>query len=130
MNGWFNPDSWLDVVDHLLLILGVLLTLVVPTWISSRKTHRDLKDVKDQVKNGHTNTNLRDDVDRVLERLEELSRHITEISRGFSGLKSELIDEEIRRRESVKELRGDLRDGISNIEGRLSNLEVRIKPNE
>ncbi len=130
MNGWFNPDSWLDVADHLLLILGVLLTAVVPTWISSRKTHRDLRDVKDQVKNGHTNTNLRDDVDRVLERLEELSRHVNEITRGFSGLKSELIDEEVRRRESVKELRGDLRDGISHIEGRINNLEKQIKPNE
>ena len=105
MNGWFNPDNWLDIADHLLLILGVLLTTVVPTWFSTRKTHRDL-------------------------RLEELSKHVTEIARGFSGLKSELIDEEIRRRESVRELRGDLRDGISHIEGRLTNLEHQIKPNE
>jgi predicted RNase H-like nuclease (RuvC/YqgF family) len=130
MNGWFNPDSWMDVWSQFLLIVGALSIAIAPSWFSARKTHRDLRDVKDQVKNGHTNTNLRDDVDRVLERLEELSRHVMEISRGFSGLKSELIDEEIRRRESVKELRGDLRDGISHIEGRLSNLEVRIKPNE
>lgn len=130
MNGWFNPDSWLDIVDHVLLILGVLVTLVVPPWISSRKTHRELKDVKDQVKNGHTNTNLRDDVDRVLERLEELYRHVTEIARGFSGIKAELIDEEVRRRESVRELRGDLRDGISHFDSRLKDLEKKIKPNE
>jgi predicted nucleic acid-binding Zn-ribbon protein len=130
MNGWFNPDSWMDVWSQFLLIVGALSIAIAPSWFSARKTHRDLRDVKDQVKNGHTNTNLRDDVDRVLERLEELSKHITEIARGFSGLKSELIDEEIRRRESVRELRGDLRDGISHIEGRLSNLEVRIKPNE
>jgi predicted RNase H-like nuclease (RuvC/YqgF family) len=129
MNGWFNPDNWLDVADHLLLILGAMATLIIPPWISSRKTHRDLKDVKDQVKNGHTNTNLRDDLDRVLERLEELSRHVTEIARGFSGLKSELIDEEIHRRESIKELRFDLREGISQIEGRLTGLEGQIKPN-
>lgn len=129
MNGWFNPDSWMDIADHLLLVLGVLLTLVVPTWISAKKTHKDLKDVKDQVKNGHTNTNLRDDLDRVLERLEELSRHVTEIGRGFASHKSELVDEEIRRRESVKELRDDLRDGMAHIEGRVTNLEGRIKPN-
>lgn len=129
MNGWFNPDSWIDLVDHVLLILGVLATLVVPQWISSRKTHRELKDVKDQVKNGHTNTNLRDDVDRVLDRLEELSKHVTEIARGFSGMKSELIDEEIRRRESVKELRGDLRDGLTHVENRIKNLEKQIDSN-
>jgi predicted transcriptional regulator len=130
MNGWFNPDSWMDVWSQLLLIVGALSIAIAPSWFSARKTHKDLRDVKDQVKNGHTNTNLRDDLDRVLERLEELSRHVTEISRGFSGLKSELIDEEIRRRESVRELRGDLRDGMSHIEGRMNNLERRIKPNE
>jgi predicted RNase H-like nuclease (RuvC/YqgF family) len=128
MNGWFNPDSWMDVWSQLLLIVGALSIAIAPSWVAARKTHRDLRDVKDQVKNGHTNTNLRDDVDRVLARLEELSRHVTEMARGFSGLKSELIDEEIRRRESVKELRVDLRDGISHIEGRLNELEGQIKP--
>jgi predicted RNase H-like nuclease (RuvC/YqgF family) len=128
MNGWFNPDSWMDVWSQFLLIVGAISIAIAPSWFSARKTHKDLRDVKDQVKNGHTNTNLRDDVDRVLARLEELSRHVTEMSRGFSGLKSELIDEEIHRRESVKELRSDLRDGMSHIEGRLNELEGQIKP--
>jgi predicted nucleic acid-binding Zn-ribbon protein len=129
MNGWFNPDSWMDVWSQFLLILGALSIAIAPSWFSARKTHKDLRDVKDQVKNGHTNTNLRDDLDRVLERLEELSRHVTEISRGFSALKSELIDEEIHRRESVKELRSDLRDGMSHIDVRLTELEGDINSN-
>jgi len=129
MNGWFNPDSWMDIWSQLLLVMGGIAIAVVPSWVTARKTHKDLKVVKDEVKNGHTNTNLRDDLDRVLERLEELSRHVTEIGRGFASHKSELIEEEIRRRESIRELRSDLREGMSQIGNRMTNLEGRINPN-
>ena len=130
MNGWFNPDSWMDIWSQLLLVMGGVAIAVTPSWFTARKTQKDLKVVKDEVKNGHTNTNLRDDLDRVLERLEELSRHVTEISRGIASHKSELIDEETRRRESVRELRSDFRDGMSQIMDRVNGLEGRVKPNE
>ena len=70
MNGWFNPDSWMDIWSQLLLVMGGVAIAVTPSWFTARKTQKDLKVVKDEVKNGHTNTNLRDDLDRVLERLE------------------------------------------------------------
>ena len=135
MNGWFNPDNWLDVVDHFLLILGVIATAVVPSWFAARN-HKEIKDVKDQVVNGHKSP-MRFDLDRVLERLEDLSRFITEVGRGVQGLRTELVDEESRRRESVKELRSEManhrnefRDGISHIDARLIELERRFKPDE
>lgn len=136
MNGWFNPDSWMDVLDHILLILGVLVTATVPTWIAAR-SRRDLRDVKEQVTNGHKSP-LRVDLDRVLERLDALAKFVEEIQRGVSGLRTELVDEEGRRRDSVRELRSDLernrRDcaaGIDNIhsdlEHKLFELEMRMR---
>lgn len=135
MNGWFNPDDWMDVIDHLLLVLGVIGAAAVPSWFAARN-HRELKDVKNQVVNGHKSP-LRMDLDRVLERLEEVSSFVNEIFRGVSGLRSELVDEEARRRESVRELRTDMernrsqiRDGIDQIEQRLLELERRMGPDK
>lgn len=132
MDKWFNPDSWMDVADHILLIIGVVVTAAVPAWLS----RRDIRDVKNQVSNGHKSP-MRLDLDRVLERLEDLSRFVNEIGRGVRGLRAELIDEEGRRRENVHELRADIersrgecRDGIAHIERRLFELENRIKPDE
>ncbi|MFM8798741.1 MAG: DUF2746 domain-containing protein [Fluviibacter sp.] len=132
MDQWFNPDSWMDVVDHLLLIIGVVVTAAVPAWLS----RRDIRDVKNQVSNGHKSP-MRLDLDRVLERLEALSHFVSEIGRGVHGLRTDLVDEESRRRESVKELRGDIersrgecRAGISHIERRLYELEKQINTNE
>lgn len=118
MEGWFNPDNWLDVVDHLLLIIGVVATAVVPSWFAARN-HKEIRSVKDQVVNGHTSP-MRDDLDRVLARLEELSKFLAEVGRGVSGLRSDLNDEEIRRRENIRELRSDIDRKLAELESRLN----------
>ena len=135
MNGWFNPDSWMDVLDHLLLVMGVLLTVTVPTIISAR-SNKNIREVKEQVTNGHTSP-MRLDLDRVLNRLEEMSVFILEVQRGVSGLRAELLDEEGLRRESVREVRSnmernrnEIKAGMSHIEGRLNELEKQIHTNE
>lgn len=128
MNGWFNPDSWMDVIDHFLLVVGVLITTMVPAWFAARN-HKVIKDVKDQVVNGHKSP-LRSDLDRVLARLDELSQFVVDISKGLAGLRSELGDEESRRRESVRELRGDADRNFAEIERKLSELENKIDGNK
>ena len=131
MNGWFNPDSWLDIVDHVLLIVGALSMAIVPTWFAARN-NRTLKAVKDQVVNGHKSP-MRSDLDLVLTRLEDVSSRVDGIARDVSGLRSELAEEENRRRDNVRELhndmsrnRSDLRDGISDMSRRLEILERDI----
>jgi predicted nucleic acid-binding Zn-ribbon protein len=133
MNGWFNPDSWMDILSHFLLVVGAIGVAAVPSWFAARN-HREIKDVKDQVVNGHK-VPLRFDLDRVLERLEEVSKYVTDVGRGVAGLRTELADEEVRRRENVRELRSDMernreevRDGISHIERRLFDLERDARP--
>lgn len=121
MNGWFNPDNWMDVVDHLLLILGVVATAVIPSWFAARN-HKEIRSVKDQVVNGHKSP-MRDDLDRVLARLEELSNFLVEVGRGVSGLRSDLNNEEIRRRENIRELREDIDRKLAHIEARLNRNE-------
>lgn len=135
MQGWFNPDGWIDLLSQIFLIIGAIAVAVIPSVYAARN-HKGIKEVVFQTKNAH-GTNLRDDLDRVLARLDELSKFINEISRGVSGLRSDLIDEEGRRRESVRELRsdaernrGELRSGMSHIEQKLSELEDRIPPHE
>jgi hypothetical protein len=118
MEGWFNPDSWMDIVSHVLLIIGGVLTISVPTWITVR-ANKNIQDVKEQVTNGHTSP-MRLDLDRVLQRLEDLSHFILEVQRGVSGLRSDLVDEEIRRRENVRELREE-------IDRKLTELEIKIQ---
>lgn len=135
MNGWFNPDSWMDVLDHLLLVLGAISVAAIPSWFAARN-HKEIKDVKNQVVNGHKEP-LRFDLDRVLQRLDDLTSFVTEVGRGVTGLRSDLADEESRRREGVRELRSDIdrhrsefHEGMNHIERRLSELEREIKPNE
>lgn len=124
MESWFNPDSWMDVADHLLLIIGATATAAVPSWFAARN-HKEISSVKDQVVNGHKSP-MRDDLDRVLARLEELSSFLAEVGRGVSGLRSDLNDEEIRRRENIRELRSDMSD----IDRKLAELEARLNRNE
>lgn len=134
MNGWFNPETWLDIVSQVLLVLGAVSIAVVPSWLSARN-HQTLKDVKNQVVNGHKSP-LRADLDIVLERLDRMSYSISDIDSNVKVLRAELIDEEVRRRENVRELhsdlersRQDLRSGMSHIERRLHDLERDVKPN-
>jgi hypothetical protein len=137
MDFWFNPDSWMDVVDHVLLIVGGAITAIVPTWLTM-KNNKAIKQVKEQVTNGHTSP-MRLDLDRVLERLDDLSRFMYEMSHGVSKLHQQLVEEESRRRDGVRELheeieknRSELREQLKNsdLERRITELENRIRRNE
>lgn len=99
MNGWYNPDNWLDIIDHIVLALAGIACVIIPSYLhSNRKT---LQQVRDQVVNSHPDRNLRDDIDRCLAAIEALGRDINSISR-------ELLTEREARRSQVDDLRSDV----------------------
>lgn len=103
MNGWFNPENWLDIVSQILLVVGGLGIAVVPSWFAAR-THGALKTetkvIRDQLVNGHT-TYLRQDVDRALAAIETLTHEIVNLRRDLSL-------EQDSRRSQIDDLRGDV----------------------
>ena len=99
MNGWFNPDSWMDVVSQLLLLTGAIAVAIVPSWYS---THKSLKKVTDQVVNGHAGKPpLREDLDRAIAAIEALGQDI-------SALRADLHEERSSRKAQVEDLRSDV----------------------
>jgi hypothetical protein len=76
-------------------ILLATAMVTVPSWFAARN-HKGIEAVKAQVQNAHT-TNLRDDVDRAINAVEQLSH-------DFRGLRQDLAAEEDRRRNQVAEL--------------------------
>ena len=103
MNGWFNPDNWLDLVSQVLLIVGGISIAVIPSWFAAR-THGALKTetkvIRDQLVNGHA-TFLRQDVDRALAAIEHLTHEVV-------SLRKDLALEQDSRRGQIDDLRQDV----------------------
>jgi hypothetical protein len=111
MDAWFNPDSWMD---SFVILAGLTITAGLPTWLASRN-HKTLKEVKEQVTNGHANP-LRMDMDMIL-------THINEISKDIDALAAMLVVEEADRRTADRDLRHDWHEQIREIEKRLVEIE-------
>lgn len=103
MNGWFNPDGWVDLVSQILLIVGAVAVAAVPSWFAAR-THRSIKSetkvIRDQLVNGHT-TFLRQDVDRALTAIQMLTQEV-------AALRRDLALEQDSRQSQIDDLRGDV----------------------
>lgn len=99
MNFPADASNWMDVIDHVAVILGAILLAAVPSWFSMRN-HKGITEVKNQVKNAHS-TNLRDDLDRAINGVEALSTDVR-------GLRQDLVMEEERRRTQIAELREEI----------------------
>lgn len=100
MNGWFNPDGWVDLLSQILLIAGALSIAVVPSWFAARN-HRSIRDIKDQVVNGHADTNLRNDLDRAIAAINDLGNEVR-------GLRTDLLNESHHRRTQISDLAEEL----------------------
>ena len=119
MNGWYDPQNWLDIFDHFLLVIAAIGVAAVPSYFSARN-HRSIKDtqktigqVRDQVVNGHADAPpLRADLDRVLAAIDRLGHDVTAIRR-------DLADEGERRRDHVAELREEVHRRITEINRKL-----------
>jgi len=101
-----DASNWLDVFDHFVVVIGAIALAAVPSFFAARN-HKGIKEVKAQgdrtlaqVQNAHT-TNLRDDVDRAINAVEQLGH-------DFRGLRTDLATEEDRRRQQIRELRDDV----------------------
>lgn len=112
MNNIPNPDGWLDVFT----ILAVTAMVAMPSWITARKSMKGIQEVRSQVVNGHAAnaTNLRQDLDRVIEAIERLGHDVTAIRR-------DIADEENRRRNHVAELRDELHRKVDDLHKRFGN---------
>lgn len=100
-----DASNFLDVFDHFIVIIGAIVLAAVPSWFAHRN-HKDLKEVVYQTKNNH-GTNLRDDVDRAINAVEQLGH-------DFRGLRTDLAAEEDRRRNQVADLERRL-DQVSRV---------------
>jgi uncharacterized protein (UPF0264 family) len=99
MSDFPNPDSWLDILDHVWVGLVLLGVAAIPSLFAARN-HKGIQEVKNQVKNAHT-TNLRDDIDRAINAVETLGHDVR-------GIRTDLAAEEDRRRHQIRELRDDV----------------------
>jgi hypothetical protein len=102
MNFPADASNWLDLFDHFIVVAGAILLAAVPSFFAARN-HKSIQEVKaqgdrtlQQVQNAHT-TNLRDDVDRAINAVEQLGQ-------DFRGMRQDLAAEENRRRTEVAEL--------------------------
>ena len=99
MTDFPNPNSWLDILDHVWVGFVMLGVAAVPSFFAARN-HKGIKEVQNQVKNAHT-TNLRDDIDRAINAVETLGHDVR-------GIRTDLAAEEDRRRQQIRELRDDV----------------------
>ena len=97
-----NVDSWLDIIANLWVGMVVLGLAVIPGYMAARKNHKGIKEIRDQVVNGHADAPpLRTDLDRVIASLDALAKDVT-------GLRRDLDDSENRRRDQIAELRDEV----------------------
>lgn len=103
MNWPSDAADWMDVADHLLVILGAIILAAIPSLLTA-KTHRSVKAetkvIREQLVNGHT-TYMRADLDRALAAIESLAEEI-------SHLRKDLSLEQTSRRSQIDDLRGDV----------------------
>lgn len=95
MNTIPDPENWLDVFT----ILAVALIAAVPSWLAHRN-HKVVKDIKNQVVNGHENP-MRFDLDRAIDAISALGEDVRR-------LRKDLMAEEDHRRLQISDLRDEL----------------------
>ena len=114
MNGWFNPDNWLDLASQVLLVIGGLSIAVIPSWLATRRNHDAIKAVDakaeaivGQVVNGHAGKPaLRVDIDVIRE---ELSGIRDEMRGGFAALRGDITEERLARRTGDESIRAEIK---------------------
>lgn len=118
---WTDAQNWLDILDHVWIGLVVVGAAAIPSWLAARN-HRSIKDIKDQVVNGHAKEpdapKLRDDIDQmkfamerwepVLKSVPQLMHFVTKLSGQLSDMSERVLAEEEQRRLQISELRKEL----------------------
>lgn len=103
---WSDAANWLDILDHIWIGLVLIIIALIPVVYSNRK---GIKKIQDQVVNGHKDSPpLRADLDKVMATIAQIDSKVDSISHTVASIRSDLVEEENRRRASIKELRDDL----------------------
>jgi hypothetical protein len=97
-----NVDSWMDIIANLWVGIVVMAMAIIPGYMTARKNHKGIKEIRDQVVNGHADAPpMRSDLDRVIASIDALAKDVT-------GLRRDLDDSENRRRDQIAELRDEV----------------------
>lgn len=99
-DGW-GLATWL-LIAAVAIVLGV-------AWLSQHGARRDLRAIKDQVKNGHT-TPMRSDMDGMSDRLDDVLRDLRGVRQDIGGLRGELRSERAERLDFRQHVTDRLRD--------------------
>lgn len=106
---WPDANGWIDIVDHSILAVFMLLIAVVPAIIAARNT-RGIRTIQQNVVNGHTKP-MREDLDRAIAAIELLTKDVSNFRQAISSevfsLRQEVTTEEARRRSNIDEVRAD-----------------------
>lgn len=98
---WPAVDNWLDLIGNVWIGMVVILAGAVPSWLAARN-HRSIRDIKDQVVNGHApEQNLRDDLDKAISAINDLGHELR-------GLRSDLLAEGQHRRAQISDIQDEL----------------------
>jgi hypothetical protein len=101
-----NVDSWMDIIANLWVGIVVMAMAIIPGYMTARKNHKGIIQIRDSVVNGHADQPLRTDLDRVIASIDALAKDVT-------GLRRDLADEENRRRDHIAELRDEVNRKLS-----------------
>ena len=104
MNEWQEVNSTLDLLANVWIGLVLIAVAAIPSWLTHR-SHKTIRDIKDQVVNSHPATNLRDDLDRAIAAIEHMAE---EIRADVRALKQDLMAEEDHRRLQIADLREEI----------------------
>lgn len=113
----FNPDGWMDFFLLVVIALIGMAGTTLPVLISRRQnkaldTHgKTLDTIQDQVVNNHPDTNLRDDIDKIAEKIDTRVHHLAKVvEAGFHETRKDIagIREEMRT-ERLERIEGDRR---------------------
>lgn len=104
----------------LLAVLAVTGIVAVTNFLTNRSQRADLREVKEQVANTH-DTNLRHDVDRLINGVGELIDQGRQTSKDIGGLREEIRTERLERIEQGRRLR--------HVETTVQQLDRRKLPN-
>lgn len=107
---WSDANNWLDIIDHLWIGLVAIMAAAIPSALAALN-HRSIREIKSQVVNSHPETNLRDDLDRAIQAIEDLGHDVRTLRR-------DLMAEEEHRRIQI----GDLRDELDAQRGKRRHL--------
>jgi hypothetical protein len=96
---WPEINDWFDLLGNIWIGIVVVMVAAVPSWLAA-KNHKSIRDIKDQVVNGHENP-MRFDLDRAITAIESLAHDVR-------SLRKDLMAEEDHRRLQINDLRDEL----------------------